>query len=131
MDELRDLPQSELEVMKVLWDKGEATVRQVYEERSRKHKLAYKTVGTLLMRLREKGYVEAEERDFAYVFRPLVPREQVVLRKVDDLVHKVLGGDMAELMLYMVRNGEKLTPQQIDELEAVLKAAKEREAKDV
>ncbi len=126
MAELRDLPQAELEVMEVVWDKGEATVRDVFNEINKSRPLAYKTVGTLLGRLRERGYVEARERDFAYVFRPLVSREMVVLRKVDDLVQKVLGGDLTPLALYMSRHGDSLSGAQVDALDAIVKAARQK-----
>ena len=127
MTELRDVPQAEMEVMEVLWQKGEVTVRDVFEDLNLRRKLAYKTVATLLGRLRARGYVEAEERNFAYVFRPLIGRDQVVLRKVDDLVNKVLGGDMTPLALYMAEHGGELTVEQTDALEAAVRAAKNRE----
>jgi predicted transcriptional regulator len=113
-----------MEVMDVLWRKGEATIRDVFSELSKKRKLAYKTVATLLTRLRTKGYVEAEERNFAYVFRPLAEREPVVLRKVDDLVNRSLGGDLGALTLYMARHGNDLTDDQIETLEEIIRSAR-------
>ena len=127
MSELRDVPRGEMEVMEVVWQKGEVTVREVFEELNLRRKLAYKTVATLLGRLRSRGYVEAEERNFAYIFRPLIGRDQVVLRKVDDLVNKVLGGDLTPLALYMAEHGNELTSEQTDALEAAVRAAKDRE----
>ena len=126
MQKMRDLPQAEFGVMDVLWEKGEATVKQVQSALSARRKLAYTTVSTLLSRLREKGYVEAEERNFAYVFRPLVGREQVVRRKLDDLVKQVLGGDVAPLAAYIVEN-HKLTPEQITALEEIVRSASDKE----
>jgi BlaI family transcriptional regulator, penicillinase repressor len=125
--DLRDLPQAELDVMEIVWEKGEATVRDVFVELNKTRQLAYKTVGTLLGRLRDRGYVEARERNFAYVFRPLVPRDQVVLRKVDDLVHKVLGGDLTPLALYISRHGDSLSAEQIDALDEIVQAARRKE----
>lgn len=124
MSDLRDLPQAELEVMEIVWQHGEVKVRDVFNELNKKRKLAYKTVGTLLGRLRNRGYIEAEERNFAYVFRPLVSRDQVVLRKVDDLVNKVLGGDLMPLALYMAEHGDKLSTEQIAALESIVRAAR-------
>jgi predicted transcriptional regulator len=124
MTELRDLPPSQVEIMEVLWKKGEATVRDIFEELFPRRKLAYKTVATLLMRLRDRGYVEAEERNFAYTFRPLVERDQVVNRKLEDLVTRVLGGDLTPLALYMAKHGDKLSTEQIDTLEEVVRKAR-------
>ena len=126
MQKMRDLPQAEFGVMDVLWEKGEATVKQVQSALSARRKLAYTTVSTLLSRLREKGYVEAEERNFAYVFHPLVGREQVVRRKLDDLVKQVLGGDVAPLAAYIAENRE-LTPEQVDALEEIVRSAPDKE----
>jgi len=119
MADTRDLPPSEFEVMRVIWDKGCATVRDVHDELSKNRRLAYTSVASLLIRLRGKGYVEVEERDSAYVYRPLVSRDQVVLRKVDDLVNRVLGGNLAPLASHIVRS-RKLTAEQIKALEEIV-----------
>jgi BlaI family transcriptional regulator, penicillinase repressor len=129
MPEARDLPKSELEIMGIVWQKGAATVRDVWTELNTRRKLNYKTVATLLMRLRERGYVAAEEKNFVWVFRPLVPREQVVNSKLDDLVNKTLGGDLTPLALYMAQHGDKLTPEQIETLEGIVKSAKTKGGK--
>ena len=119
MSDMRDLPQGEFEVMDALWDRGEATVKEILSALGSGRKLAYTTVATLLNRLRDKGYVEAEERNFAYVYKPLVPREQVVRRKLDDLVARVLGGSMGPLAAYIAEK-RNLTPEQIKMLEEIV-----------
>ena len=124
MTETKDLPKSELEIMSIVWQKGTATVRDVWTELSTRRTLNYKTVATLLMRLRERGYVEAEEKNFVWVFRPLVPRDQVVNSKLDYLVDKTLGGDLTALALYMARHGDRLTPEQVRTLEEIVKSAR-------
>jgi BlaI family penicillinase repressor len=121
MTSIRDIPQAEFEVMEVLWRKGEATVKEVQTVLGKERKTAYTTVATLLARLREKGYVAAEERNFAYVFKPLVPRERVVRKKLDDLVRRVLGGKLAPLAAYIAEN-RKLSREQIEALEAIIRA---------
>lgn len=121
MSDVKDLPQAEFDVMDVLWRKGECTVKEVQTELSKERKLAYTTVATLLTRLRDKGYVESEEKNFAYVFRPIVPRENVVHRKLDDLVKKVLSGSLTPLATYIAEN-RRLTPEQIAALEEIVKS---------
>ncbi len=118
MARMRDLSQAEFEVMDILWQRGRSTVRQVQAALGRERELAYTTVATLLNRLREKGYVEARERNFAYEFRPLVRREQVVRRKLDDLVKRVLRGSVAPLAAYIAES-RKLTPEQLATLEEI------------
>lgn len=126
MSEIRDLPQGEFEVMDVLWQTGEATVKEVQTALEGDRKLAYTTVATLLNRLRDKGYVGAEERNFAYVFRPLIGREQVVRRKLDDLVRRLFGGDVTPLAAYIAEN-RNLTPAQIAALEEMVSSKSDKE----
>jgi BlaI family transcriptional regulator, penicillinase repressor len=128
MADMRDLPQAEFDVMEVLWDKDRATVKEIHSALSRKRKLAYTTVATLLTRLREKGYVAAEAENFAYVFSPLIKRENVVHRKLDDLVKRVLGGSLAPLAAYIAENG-KLTPEQIEALADMVKSEASEEVR--
>jgi BlaI family penicillinase repressor len=129
MSRIPDLPQAEFEVMQVLWRMKEATVKQVQAELAGDRRLAYTTVATLLNRLRERGYVEAEERNFAYVFRPIVERDRVVRRKLDDLVRKVLGGDIAPLAAYIAEN-RNLSPEQLAALEEMTKADSKKEGSE-
>ena len=129
MEDKRDLPQAEFDVMDVLWSKGEATVKEVLATLGKEKKLAYTTVATLLNRLRDRGYVEAEERKFAYVYKPIIPREQVVRRKLDDLVHRVLGGCLSPLAAYIAER-KNLTPEQIKVLEDIIGSASEDQDDD-
>ena len=126
MKTMRDLPQAQFEVMEVLWEKGEATIREVHAVLSARRKLAYTTVATLLTRMRGKGYVRAREKNFAYIFRPLVTREQVIDRKLDDFITRVLGGDVAPLAAYIAEN-RNLTPEQIKALEEIVRSASVKE----
>ncbi|MDO8587444.1 MAG: BlaI/MecI/CopY family transcriptional regulator [Armatimonadota bacterium] len=126
MADKRDLPPSEFEVMRVIWEMGSATVRDVHDKLSKDRRLAYTSVSSLLGRLRDKGYVEVEERDAAYVYRPLVSQDQVVLRKVSDLVNRVLGGNLAPLASHIVRS-RKLTPEQIRALEEIVNSEERRD----
>ncbi len=117
----RDMSRAEFEIMDVLWRRERATVREVHEELQAKRKLSYSTVATLLGRLKDKGYVEAKEKNFAYQFRPKVKREQVISRKLSELVDRILGGDVAPLTAYIAQN-RNLTPEQLQTLEEIAKS---------
>ncbi len=112
--------------MEVLWRRRNATVKEVHAELNRERKLAYTTVATLLTRLQERGYVSAQERGRAYVFRPLVARDKVIQRKVSDLVSRVLGGNLAPLAAYIAENRD-LTPEQIAVLEGIARSERDKE----
>ena len=73
-----DLGAAELEVLRVLWDEGPATVRDVLNHlTARGRDLAYTTVQTFLTRLEQKGFVRSNKSDLAFVFRAKVSRDKI------------------------------------------------------
>ncbi|MGH7483640.1 MAG: BlaI/MecI/CopY family transcriptional regulator [Longimicrobiales bacterium] len=107
----------ELDVMAVLWERGQATVAQVRQ--SLADELAYTTVLTVLRTLEEKGHVGHEERGRAYVYHPLVAREtagRVALRR---LVNKVFG-DSPELLLTQLVSDRSLSDAQLERMRRML-----------
>lgn len=96
---------AELEVLKVLWASGPATVRDVAKTlRGQRRRLAYNTVLTLLSRLREKGFVEADRRDTAHVFRASVTRDELVGSSLSALADRICDGTASPLLLALVRD---------------------------
>ena len=96
---------AELEVLKELWTGGPQTVRDVVAAlRKRRRRLAYNTVLTLLSRLRDKGYVAADRRETAHVFRPIVTREELLGSSLSALAERVCDGTASPLVLALVRN---------------------------
>jgi BlaI family transcriptional regulator, penicillinase repressor len=111
----RRLPVSdaELEVLKELWTAGPATVRDVATAlRKRRRRLAYNTVLTLLSRLREKGYVAADRRDTAHLFRALVTRDELLGSSLSALADRVCDGTASPLVLALVR-GQRFSADEI------------------
>lgn len=111
----RRLPVSdaELEVLKELWVSGPATVRDVAAAlRKRRRRLAYNTVLTLLSRLREKGYVAADRRDTAHLFRAVVTRDDLLGSSLSALADRVCDGTASPLVLALVR-GRKFSADEI------------------
>jgi BlaI family penicillinase repressor len=95
---------AELDVLKVLWTTGPATVREVVAGLPRaRRRLAYNTVLTLLSRLREKGYVATDRRDTAHVFRAVVTRETLLGSSLETLVDRVCDGTASPLVHALVR----------------------------
>ena len=103
----RRLPVSdaELEVLKELWTAGPATVRDVAAAlRKRRRTLAYNTVLTLLSRLRDKGYVAADRRETAHLFRAVVTRDELLGSSLSALADLVCDGTASPLVLALVRS---------------------------
>ena len=107
------LTRYELELMDVLWRRGEGTVQQVCEELQRP--LAYTTVMTLLGRLAAKGAVTVDRSRQPYLYRPAFRRESVLRARLRHFLDDVFEGDADSLILHLVE-GEALS---MDELRRI------------
>jgi BlaI family penicillinase repressor len=116
---------AEREVLKVLWDHGPLAVRSVLARLTDQgQQWTRSTVITLLQRLEKKGYVGSDKSQFAFVFRPLVSREDVMSARMNDLAGELCDGDALPLVLAFAER-HRFSPeelarfrQMIDELEA-------------
>ena len=111
---------SELEVLKVLWAHGPATVRDVAATlRRQRRRLAYNTVLTLLSRLRDKGYVTADRREQAHQFRAAVSRDALLGSSLAELANRVCDGTTSPLVLALVK-GQRFSADEIAEFRKLL-----------
>ena len=97
--------------MKVVWRKGTATVRDVYEELREERAIAYTTVMTMMRILEDKGYLKKTAADRAHVYRPARPRQQVLGAMVRDFLDRVFDGASDGLLLHLAKDN-KLTEKQ-------------------
>ncbi|MBI5763948.1 MAG: BlaI/MecI/CopY family transcriptional regulator [Planctomycetes bacterium] len=119
-DKLGELAASELEVLKVLWDVGPSTVRDVLAHlQDRGRRLAYTTVLTFLSRLEQKGYVTSNKSETAYVYKAKVSRERVSRSRVRSLIHELYDGAAGALVLQLMQD-ERLSPEELGELQSLL-----------
>jgi predicted transcriptional regulator len=117
------LTDQELEIMKVIWHRGQVTVRDVYEELLGHRKIAYTTVMTMMGILESKNYLKKTQGDKAHVYRPAQPQSQVVSSMVRDFVNRVFNGSAKPLLVHLAEN-EDLTPEELDEVRRLLKEKK-------
>src|SRR5262245_2870670 len=116
---------AEREVLKVLWDHGPLAVRAVPDRLTHQgHEWSRSTVIALLQRLEKKGYVGSDKSRFAYVFRALVSREEVMHARMTDIAGELCDGNALPLVLAFAErhrfSNEELARfrQMIDALEA-------------
>lgn len=107
----------ELDVMAVLWDRGDATVAEVQERLS--DDLAYTTVLTVLRTLEEKGHVGHREDGRAYRYHPLVEREEAGASVLARLLDRVFGGSPELLLTQLVAEGD-LTDEELERMRRLL-----------
>src|SRR5262252_7242632 len=82
----------ELEILKVIWQRGQATVREVYLELAQTRKIAYTTVLTMMGILEQKGHLTKSAGERANVYRPANTREHVVRTMVNEFIARVFSG---------------------------------------
>ncbi|AMV37999.1 BlaI/MecI/CopY family transcriptional regulator [Planctomyces sp. SH-PL62] len=114
------IPDSELDVLKVLWERGQATVREALETlKAAGREWSYATVATLLDRLETKGLVESDRKELAFVYRPTISSQEVRRRRVSSLVDKLYEGEPGLLVLHLLKS-HPLDPGQAMEVREVL-----------
>src|SRR3954468_2334582 len=98
-----------MEVLKVLWEQGPGTVRELNAElKRRKRRWAHNTLWTLLQRLEGKRYVACDKGGFAHVFRAALSRDDFLLQRLDELASELCAGASGPLVLALVE-GDRFT----------------------
>ena len=109
------LTPQELEIMKVVWQKGEATVRDVYEDLLERRKIAYTTVLTMLNVLETKGHLRKRQDDRAFVYKPTKPEATVVRSMVREFVDRLFDGAAEPLVVHLLKD-RHFTRKELEEL---------------
>lgn len=119
------LTDQELEIMKVVWDRERATVREVYEELLTRRKIAYTTVLTMMGVLEQKGRLRREAGERAYVYHPTQPQAEVVGTMVTDFIRRVFNGSAQPLLVHLAEKRE-IRQEHLDEISRLLKSKRGR-----
>ncbi len=119
----KDLPNvspAEMEILRLVWENGEATVQQVVDNLPPDRSITYATVQTLLRRLEQKGYLRHDVRGKAHVFYAAVKRQEVISRSVGDFINRLFGGDPVPLVQYLAEHGA-VSEADIERLREIIK----------
>ena len=112
----------ELEVMKIIWSKDKATIRQVWEKLYPEKKLAYTTVATVTRKVEEKGFLAHEKQDRTYVYTPLIKQAEVSQSMLRELIDRLFDGSAAQMVTALVQSKE-LT---LDDIERIQRFVREQ-----
>ena len=119
---------AELAILRVLWERGPSTVRQVHEILvARVGPTAYTTALKLLQIMTEKGLVRRDDTDRTHVFTPRLSEEQTQRQLVRDLLDRAFGGSASKLVMQAL-NARRATPEELGEIRKLIEAR--REARD-
>ena len=116
------LSRLELQIMEKLWSKGPCSIREMQEAFPEKRRPAYTTVQTVVYRLEWKKAVRrAKKVSNAHVFEPLISRDAVQHRMIDDLVG-LFGGRALPIVTHLIDSGKR-TKDEVREARKVLRDA--------
>ena len=112
---------AELAILRVLWERGPSTVREVQEELNHSRRTGYTTVLKLLQIMTEKGLVHRDDTDRAHIYQARLTEEQTQRQLVRDLLDRAFGGSSQKLVMQALRaRGKPLPPDQLDEIRRLL-----------
>jgi len=112
----RDVTDAELEVLRALWDDGEATIRALADRLYPGGGTSeYATVQKLLERLEDKGHVAHRAEGRSNIFSARVKREELVARRLRDTAEKLCDGSLTPLLTHLVSAG-RLSQDELVEL---------------
>jgi len=109
------LTDQELEIMKVVWDLNQATVREVYEHLRAHRQIAYTTVMTMMKILETKGHLKKSQDERAFLYKPTKPKQQVIRGMVKEFIQRVFNGSAEPLLVHLVED-EGLTEKDLAEI---------------
>jgi predicted transcriptional regulator len=110
---------AELAILRVLWERGPSTVRDVHEALKRSRDAGYTSVLKVMQIMHDKGLVARDEAKRSHVYRAVVPREHTQRQMVGDLLERVFGGSARALVLQAL-SAKRAGPQELAEIRKLL-----------
>src|SRR5579864_7822696 len=122
---LLPLAEGQLEIMEVVWERGEATVGEVWKALSARRPVARNTVQTVLQRLKEQGWLHSRTDGHAHRFRAAVPRRAALRDMLQRLVDVVFAGS-TEGMMASLLDRRKVSPEEAARIRAMIDQAERK-----
>ena len=116
---------AELAILRVLWDRGPSTVREVHEALRSSQSSGYTSVLKLLQIMTDKGLVVRDETNRAHVYGPKLSEQRTQLQLLGDLVDRAFAGSSAKLVLQAL-SGRRATREELRDIRALLDRLEER-----
>lgn len=113
------LGRMQLRIVQVLWERGEASAREITEAMNETEPVAHSTVQTLLRTLEEKGAVGHSVEGRTFIFRPLVEEQGVQKSATRDVLERVFDGSVKDLVSYLLKN-ERVSRGELDEIRSLI-----------
>jgi BlaI family transcriptional regulator, penicillinase repressor len=116
---------AELEILRVLWNRGPSTVRDVFEESKRDKPVGYTTILKFMQIMADKGLVRRNEDQRAHLYEAMVPKESTQRQLVGDLLDRAFGGSSLDLVMQAL-SAKRATSSEIDQIRRLLDKYEEK-----
>ena len=111
---------AELEILRVLWNRGPRTVKQVHDELSKSKTTGYTTVLKFMQIMVDKGLLRRDDSPYAHIYEARVPRDKTQRNMVADLLDRVFDGSMSGLVVQALA-AKRATSAELAEIRKILK----------
>jgi predicted transcriptional regulator len=125
MSESHRLGDLQLAIMRLLWQRGEATVAQVHEALQPERQLALTTIATMLRKMEDKGVVRHRADGRQFIYEPTIDERDVHRSMIGDLIDRLFDGDARALLSHLVSEGE-IDPDELADLQAMIEQRQAR-----
>ena len=112
----------QLQIMQILWERGEATAREITDALNQTDAVAHSTTQTLLRKMEAKGAVTHTVQDRVFVFRPLSEKADISETAARDLLTRVFGGSVYGLVSHLLKH-EAVSGDELQRLRELIDAA--------
>ncbi|HVG21124.1 MAG TPA: BlaI/MecI/CopY family transcriptional regulator [Blastocatellia bacterium] len=111
---------TELEILRVLWQRGPSTVREVQETLGETRATGYTTVLKMLQIMTEKGLVRRDERQRAHVYEARLAQEQTQRQLIGDLLERAFDGSATNLVMQALATKKKTSAEELSRIRQIL-----------
>jgi len=121
MPDRQQLTELQIAVLRLLWDQGELTVAQIWEQLYAERKLAQTTIATIVARLQRRRILARRTKDRQFVYRALVTEADVQHSMVSELTERLFAGDVTALVSHLL-SARDMSPGDVARLRKMMKS---------
>jgi len=115
----------QLKIMKLLWERKEATVAEVHQAVALERDLAYTTVATMLRKMEARNLVAHRAEGRSFVYRAAVPSDAVTRGMADHLIERLFEGSLADMVNHLLTTRE-VSREELSKLEKLIAERKKK-----
>ena len=109
----------EADILAIVWERKQATVRDVYETLLERRRIAYTTVMTVMVNLTTKGLLARDHANTAYLYTPAIAREEVIAAVIDSVIECFCCGETETALSHLLGLPARLSTDQVEQLKAL------------